>query len=105
MGLEWTTLKYIEDAPIVVRIATFVAALAILAIVEKRDWLKFKGKSLFHYAIVTAIAVYLSISGYAFYTTSGHPADPIVSNLQSQLASSRRERDMAILERDAARRE
>jgi hypothetical protein len=47
MGIEWTTLKFIEDAPVLVRAATFITSVIMLAVLETRDWLRFKGKSYF----------------------------------------------------------
>jgi len=47
-----------------------------------------------------------ALVGLAYYldSTSPHDVDPAIASLQSQLASARRERDVAIIERDSAKR-
>jgi hypothetical protein len=104
MGLEWTTLKFIEDSPIIVRAATFIVALAILAVIESRDWLNFKRKGAFRNSIILLVLLYVGICAYAFFYLENHepPKNPVISNLQSQLSSLTRERDAARQERDAA---
>jgi hypothetical protein len=71
MGLEWTTLKFIEDAPLGVRIATFLIAIAMLAVLEKRHWLNFKGRNYFWGAVSGLIMIYVGIVSYAVYNWSG----------------------------------
>jgi len=107
MGLEWTTLKFIEDAPVLVRAATFVIALLILAVIESRDWLNFRRPGSFRFSIVALLLIYAGICGYAYAYLENHtpPESPAITSLQSELATSRRDRDFAILQRDAALRE
>lgn len=49
MGMEWTTLHYIENVPDILRAATFVISALILAVFECREWLNFKGRGLLHF--------------------------------------------------------
>jgi len=65
MGLEWTTLKYIEDAPIWLRITTFVVALLVLAVLRYKDWLDFKGRWYFTGMLLSLIVFYAAVVGYA----------------------------------------
>ena len=108
MGLEWTTLKYIEDAPLSVRAATFLIALLILAILEKRDWLKFKGRSLFNVAISLSVAAYLGVCGFAYWDIS--PSKASVAKVTKESAEDDRDTVVrhlvtALSERDIARRD
>jgi hypothetical protein len=108
MGLEWTTLKYIEDAPLLVRAATFLIALLILAILEKRDWLRFKGRSLFKIAISLSLAAYLGVCGFAYWDMS--PSHAFVAKVTKESAEDDRETVVrhlvtALSERDVARRD
>lgn len=64
MALEWTTLDFIEHAPLLAKIATFVVALVMLGIIESRDWLNFKG-GYFLRSLLGAIVVWLLVVGYA----------------------------------------
>jgi hypothetical protein len=67
MGVEWTTLDYIEEAPVSVRVATFVIALAILAVIQRKEWLDFKGRYYFRGFLAALIAVYCGIVGFAYF--------------------------------------
>jgi hypothetical protein len=105
-GIEWTTLAYIENSPVFVRIASFVIALCVLTVLEGRDWLKFRSPGIFSYIIAILIVIYVTVCSYAFYSVRDQPAyNPAFAPLQSQLASALRERDIAISQRDVARSE
>jgi hypothetical protein len=67
MALEWTTLDHIEGAPRLVKAATFVIALLILAVVESRDWLNFKGRFYFPAFAAFLILVWLVLAGYGYF--------------------------------------
>jgi hypothetical protein len=105
--IEWGSLRFIDHAPISVWIASSVVALLVLAVIEQRNWLNFKNRRYFPISLSVLMATWLSIVGFAYYleVATAHPIDPVVANLQSQLATARRDRDLAVLERDAARRE
>jgi hypothetical protein len=105
MGLEWTTLKYIEDAPLLVRAATFLIALLILAILEKREWLRFKGRSLFKIAISLSVAAYLAVCGFAYWDISPSLAKATKESIEDDRDTVVRHLVGALSERDAARRE
>ena len=45
--LDWVSLRFIDHAPPIVWVLTGVFAVAILAVIESKDWLRFKGKSYF----------------------------------------------------------
>jgi len=81
MGIEWTTLSYIEHAPLVARVATFVVSLFILAIIQLKDWLAFKGKHYFVRSLLFLFALYVGICLYAFRSI-GYES-PVVYNASS----------------------
>jgi hypothetical protein len=66
-GIQWAGLSFIENAPIAVRIATFVIAAFILAVIQSREWLKFKGRYLFPTLLTVLVLLYLAICTYAFF--------------------------------------
>jgi len=106
LGIEWTTLGFIENAPVIVRFATFVIAAFVLAALQSRDWLKFKGRYLFPGLLAGLVLLYLAICSYAFFYLQ-EPSSPsaLVIDLQTKLAAALRERDIAISQRDAAKRD
>ncbi len=73
IGLEWTTLSYIEDAPRAVRVATFLVALAMLAVLQSKDWLNFKGKWYFAGSILGLLLIYLAVVGFAYWNFQMKP--------------------------------
>jgi hypothetical protein len=106
-ALEWESLKYAEKSPWYFDVATTAIAIAILCVHEYRGWLNFKGRNYYLKASIALILAWLSVSGYSIYQSNQTPqtVDPQILTLQSQLAAARRDTDLAILERDAARRE
>jgi hypothetical protein len=74
MGLEWTTLKFIEDAPVLLRAGTFVISLAVLAVLKSKDWLDFKGRWHFYASLSALVGIYLGIASYAYWTAEIEPA-------------------------------
>jgi len=106
MGIEWVTLRYIENVPDLVAITTFIICLCILAVLEWKDWLNFKRRGLFITCLMFLILLYASISAYAFiYLRAPPETNPAITELQTKFAAALRERDIAISERDEARRE
>jgi hypothetical protein len=106
MGIEWVTLRYIENVPVIVAITTFVICLCILAVLEWKDWLKFKRRGLYTACLTFLVLTYVSISAYAFvYLREPPETNPAITELQTKFAAALRERDIAISERDEARRE
>jgi hypothetical protein len=79
MGLEWTTLKFIEDAPLTVRITTFVISLLALAVVQCRDWLNFKRWWYFRAAISGLIIMWITVVGLAYIYELVNPAPSVVT--------------------------
>ncbi len=106
MGIEWTSLKYIEDAPAFVVIATFVISAFVLAVLQYRDWLNFKHGGLFFVSISGLFITYVSICLSAYlYLREPPPPNPAVQELQSKLAEALRARDITISEFEGYRRE
>jgi hypothetical protein len=70
MGLEWTTLSYIESAPLAARIATFIVSLLILAVVQVKGWLDFKGRYYFFGVLLSLLVLYVCVCSYSFYSIS-----------------------------------
>jgi hypothetical protein len=104
--IEWGPLRWIDHAPVAVWIGSVVVAVSVLAVLERQDWLNFKNRRYFPLALTSLITVWLVIIGVAYYLQFSTPnmEEPIVTDLRSQLASTKREGDIAIIERDAARR-
>src|SRR5579871_6099827 len=106
MGIEWTTLNFIENVPAIVRIATFAISAFILAVLECRDWLIFKRRGLFSFLLSFLIIAYFAICAYAFfYLQEPPPMNPAIIDLQTKLAAALRDRDIAISQRDSVLRE
>jgi hypothetical protein len=105
--IEWGSLRWIDHAPASVWIASAAVALLVLGVIEKRDWLHFKNRRYFPTSLAVLMGIWASIVGFAYYLeiSSDYPVNPATPNLQAQLASARRERDIAIIERDAANRD
>lgn len=87
MGIEWTTLDFVEHAPFYLKAATFGFSAVILAVIEKRHWLNFKRRRLFEWSLFGLLAAYLLIVGYAWKTwptngrdMAGGSAEPVVIN-------------------------
>jgi hypothetical protein len=67
MMLDWVTLRFIEHAPVLVWIITFIISLAVLAVLQSKDWLDFKGRSYFTLSISGLLAAWLITIGYAYW--------------------------------------
>jgi hypothetical protein len=73
---------------------------------EWKDWLKFKRRGLYTACLIFLVLTYVSISAYAFIHLREPPeTNPATAELQTKFAAALRERDIAISERDEARRE
>jgi hypothetical protein len=105
--VEWGTLRWIDHAPPAIWIGSTVIAICVLSVIANKDWLNFKNRRYFPISLSGLVVVWIGIVAFGYYldAASPHSVDPVVSNLQSQLASALRERDTAILERDTARRD
>jgi hypothetical protein len=106
LGIEWTTLGFIENAHVIVRLATFVIAAFVLAVLESRGWLEFRGRYLFVGLLSGLVLLYAAICGYAFFYLR-EPSTPSAreTELETKLAAALREVDIANLQRDAAKRD
>ena len=67
MMLDWVTLKFIDHAPILIWIVTGIISIAVLAVLQSKDWLDFKGRWYFTVAISTLLAAWLVTIGYAYW--------------------------------------
>jgi hypothetical protein len=74
LGLEWTTLDFIEKAPLVVRVSTFVVSCLVLAVIETREWLNFKWRHNFVVSMATLLALYLAVVVLAYWRYGEPPA-------------------------------
>jgi hypothetical protein len=100
MGVEWTTLKFIEDAPLIVRISTFLASVFMLAVLEKREWLRFKGRSYFSITVTSITLIYIAIVGYSYSKyESAHPIATTIPSRQLNTQAARRlpSQDLSLL--------
>ena len=65
--LDWVTLRFVEHAPISVWVATGIVSLAILAVIQSKEWLDFRGPWYFTSFIGTLLLGWLAIVGYAYW--------------------------------------
>lgn len=75
--LEWASLRFVESAPIAVWIATTVVAVAVLAVLQTKDWLDFKGRWYFTISLAGLLSAWIAISAYGFWAYP--PQDKVMS--------------------------
>ena len=104
--IEWGSLRWIDHAPVAIWIGSTFIAICVLTVLANREWLNFKNRRYFPVSLTVLMLIWAAIVGLAYYLDAHSPQqiDPAVANLQSQVATARRERDVAIIERDAAKR-
>jgi hypothetical protein len=100
--LEWGSLRFIDEAPTSVWIASSIIAAVAWVLVENKNWLNFKNRKYFPVSMTFLFVVWLGVTAWGYYN-SGAP-NAVASNLQSQLVKATKERDAARQERDAALR-
>jgi hypothetical protein len=106
--LEWESLKHTESAPWYFDVGSVALAIAVVSVHEYRGWLNFKNKNYYLRTIGILAAAWVALSAYTIYQYNFNAPtiiDPQITTLQSELATARRDRDLAILERDTAKRE
>ena len=92
MGIDWATLKYIENVP-GYRSDCYFFYCCILAVLEYKDWLNFKRRGLYGFSLAFLVVLYASICSYAYvYLRQPPEISPAVIELQSKLAAALRER-------------
>jgi hypothetical protein len=64
---EYALLSLIEDAPVALKAATMICALAAILTLETRNWLNSKRANSFWYVITALSAVYAFFVAYAIY--------------------------------------
>jgi hypothetical protein len=74
--LEWLSLRFVEGAPIGVCVATGVFAVAVLAVLQTKDWLDFKGRWYFTISLTGLLAAWIAVSAYGFLAYP--PQDKII---------------------------
>ena len=88
--LDWVTLRFVENAPLVVWVITGVISLAILAVLQAKDWLDFKGKWYFTSFIGVLLVAWAATVGYAFwayyYSTERHALFPTADEIAAAIA-------------------
>jgi predicted outer membrane lipoprotein len=67
MMLDWVTLRFIDHAPVLVWIVTFIISIAVLAVLQSKDWLDFKGRWYFTWSIGSLLAAWFITIGYAYW--------------------------------------
>jgi hypothetical protein len=65
--LEWLSLRFVENAPVGVCIATGVIAVAVLAVLQFKDWLDFKGNRYFTILLSALLIGWIAISALGFW--------------------------------------
>jgi hypothetical protein len=63
--LDWVTLRFIEHAPDAAWIITGVISVAILAVLQSREWLDFRGRWYFSSFIGFLLVSWIGVIGYA----------------------------------------
>jgi hypothetical protein len=64
--LEWSSLRFIDHAPLSVWIITSVMALLILAVYESREWLNFKNPRYFPVSLIVLIFLWVGSVAFAY---------------------------------------
>jgi hypothetical protein len=105
--VDWGTMRWMDHAPDWAWIASTIIAVCVLAVVQNREWLNFRGRRYFPFILTCLMLAWVGVVGVAYYEVknSPEPIDPAVAQIQLQLATALRQRDAAIVERDAARLE
>lgn len=92
--LEWLSLRFIENAPLAVCIATGVFAIAVLAILQTKDWLDFKGRWYFRGSLLAAVVIWAALVGYGYwaYPPTDHvmPRFPTADEIGAAIARNLR---------------
>lgn len=81
LGLEWTTLDFIEHAPTLVKIGTFGLAILMLAVLESRDWLHFKGRYHFISCLLAVLAIWAGVVAYGYLGQQSRATQIVQSSL------------------------
>jgi hypothetical protein len=103
--LEWSSLRWIDNVPVIVWFGSSVIAAAVPIVLENKEWLDFKNARYFPVSVSVLMSIWIGVVGFAYLnSSSGRLVDPTIEKLQAQLASADRDRDAAIIERDNARR-
>ena len=74
--LEWFSLRFVDNAPWPVWIATGAFAAAVLAVLQTKDWLDFRGRWYFTCSLIGLIAAWIAVSAYGFWAYP--PQDKII---------------------------
>ena len=64
--LEWVSLRFVDNAPVIVWIATGVFSLAVLAVLQSKDWLDFKGRRYFTSSLIALLGAWAGIVAYGY---------------------------------------
>jgi hypothetical protein len=64
--LDWVSLRFIENAPSSVYAASAIIAVLMLAVIESRDWLNFKGRWYFRSFFCALLVIYCGIIGFSY---------------------------------------
>ena len=106
MALEALIANYINNVPLIVRIATFFIAAFFFAVIDQQRWLRFKSRRYFVYTVSAICLTYAAIWAVALlYFREPSPENPELNATEIKLAAALREKDIAITQRDEARRE
>lgn len=66
-GAEYALLSLIEDAPVVLKVATILCAIGALAALEGEEWLNRRHRHFFKSVTLALVAIYLGFIGYALH--------------------------------------
>jgi len=79
LGVEWTTLKFIEDAPLAPRVTTFVISILLLVALQYRDWLRWKRNWYFPAMVSLLIVTWLAVFVGSYIYTMIYPLTTMVT--------------------------
>jgi hypothetical protein len=88
--IEWGTLRWVEHAPEWAWVASTLIAVAVLAVLENREWLNFRGRRYFSFSLIVLMFSWAGVVGAAYYQSKDSPQaiEPKVAELQPQIAAA-----------------
>jgi hypothetical protein len=100
--LEWSSLRFVDHAPIAVWIITSIIALLVLAVLESKDWLRFKGGWYFSVSVATLLVIWIVGVGttyavYGFTSDTSTTSSAGAAVLQTQLNDANKKLYLASL--------
>lgn len=74
--LEWLSLRFADNAPLSLCVATGIFAIAVLAVLQSKDWLDFKGEWYFRGSLLVLTIAWIAVVAYGWWEYP--PRDKII---------------------------